>query len=230
MAQAVLTRANVRILIIEDHMLFAESMDLALTIEGYDVRRLPVPDMGSSQAALLSAITRLRPRIVLLDLDLGHLGDGVRLIAPIARTGAHVVVVTASADRGRWGECLRYGARKVLTKARPLNEIMATIRRLNQGLPVMDPEERNELLHVWHEERQVHHEFRLRLQRLTAREREVLGHLMEGHTVRDIARLSVVSEATVRTQVKSILAKLEVSSQLAAVGLANTTGWRASQS
>ena len=230
MAQAVLTRANVRILIIEDHMLFAESMDLALTIEGYDVRRLPVPDMGSSQAALLSAITRLRPRIVLLDLDLGHLGDGVRLIAPIARTGAHVVVVTASADRGRWGECLRYGARKVLTKARPLNEIMATIRRLNQGLPVMDPEERNELLHVWHEERQVHHEFRLRLQRLTAREREVLGHLMEGHTVRDIAHLSVVSEATVRTQVKSILAKLEVSSQLAAVGLANTTGWRASQS
>ncbi len=229
MAQAVLTRANVRILIIEDHMLFAESMDLALTIEGYDVRRLPVPEMGSSQAALLSAITRLRPRIVLLDLDLGHLGDGVRLIAPIARTGAHVVVVTASADRGRWGECLRYGARKVLTKARPLNEIMATIRRLNQGLPVMDPEERNELLHVWHEERQVHHEFRLRLQRLTAREREVLGHLMEGHTVRDIAHLSVVSEATVRTQVKSILAKLEVSSQLAAVGLANTTGWRASQ-
>ena len=230
MAQAVLTRANVRILIIEDHMLFAESMDLALTIEGYDVRRLPVPDMGSSQAALLSAITRLRPRIVLLDLDLGHLGDGVRLIAPIARTGAHVVVVTASADRGRWGECLRYGARKVLTKARPLNEIMATIRRLNQGLPVMDPEERNELLHVWHEERQAHHEFRLRLQRLTAREREVLGHLMEGHTVRDIAHISVVSEATVRTQVKSILAKLEVSSQLAAVGLANTTGWRPSQS
>ena len=52
---------------------------------------------------------------------------------------------------------------------------------------------------------------------------------MEGHTVRDIAHLSVVSEATVRTQVKSILAKLEVSSQLAAVGLANTTGWRASQ-
>ena len=230
MAQAVLTRANVRILIIEDHMLFAESMDLALTIEGYDVRRLPVPDMGSSQAALLSAITRLRPRIVLLDLDLGHLGDGVRLIAPIARTGAHVVVVTASADRGRWGECLRYGARKVLTKARPLNEIMATIRRLNQRLPVMDPEERNELLHVWHEERQAHHEFRLRLQRLTAREREVLGHLMEGHTVRDIAHISVVSEATVRTQVKSILAKLEVSSQLAAVGLANTTGWRPSQS
>ena len=36
----------------------------------------------------------------------------------------------------------------------------------------------------------------------------------------------MVSEATVRTQVKSILSKLEVSSQLAAVGMANQVGWR----
>ncbi len=49
---------------------------------------------------------------------------------------------------------------------------------------------------------------------------------MQGRTVREIANLSVVSEATVRTQVKSILAKLEVSSQLAAVGLAHSIGWR----
>jgi DNA-binding NarL/FixJ family response regulator len=226
MAQPALARSNVRILIIEDHTLFAESLDLALTMEGYDVRRLPIPEMGSSQGALLSAVVRLHPRIVLLDLDLGYMGDGVRLIAPIARSGAHVVVVTASSEKGRWGECLRYGARKVLTKARPLNDIMATVRRLNQGLPVMDREEREDLLQAWHKERQEHQELRTRLGRLTAREREVLGHLMEGHTVRDIARISVVSEATVRTQVKSILAKLEVSSQLAAVGLAHTVGWK----
>ena len=59
------------------------------------------------------------------------------------------------------------------------------------------------------------------------RESEVLGHLMKGRAVREIAGLSVVSEATVRTQVKSILAKLEVSSQLAAVGLAHEIGWQA---
>ena len=168
MAQPALARSNVRILIIEDHTLFAESLDLALTMEGYDVRRLPIPEMGSSQGALLSAVVRLHPRIVLLDLDLGYMGDGVRLIAPIARSGAHVVVVTASAEKGRWGECLRYGARKVLTKARPLNEIMATVRRLNQGLPVMDRDEREDLLQAWHQERQEHQELRTRLQRLTA--------------------------------------------------------------
>jgi DNA-binding NarL/FixJ family response regulator len=227
MSQPALARSNLRILIVEDHTLFAESLELALSMEGYDVRRLPVQENHMSQGALLSSVVRLHPRIVLLDLDLGHLGDGVRLIAPIARSGAHVVVVTASPEKGRWGECLRYGARKVLSKARPLNEIMATVRRLNQGLPVMDREEREELLQAWHRERQQNQELRARLQRLTTREREVLGHLTEGHTVRDIARISVVSEATVRTQVKSILAKLEVSSQLAAVGLAHAVGWRA---
>ena len=103
MAQPALARSNVRILIIEDHTLFAESLDLALTMEGYDVRRLPIPEMGSSQGALLSAVVRLHPRIVLLDLDLGYMGDGVRLIAPIARSGAHVVVVTASRGEGPLG-------------------------------------------------------------------------------------------------------------------------------
>ena len=55
----------------------------------------------------------------------------------------------------------------------------------------------------------------------------MLGLLMQGHTVRDVARHSNTAETTVRTQVKSILAKIEVSSQLAAVGLAYQIGWRA---
>lgn len=52
---------------------------------------------------------------------------------------------------------------------------------------------------------------------------------MAGRTVREIAIDGVVSEATVRTQVKAILAKLEVTSQLAAVGLAHRVGWRPAQ-
>lgn len=220
------TRSSTRILIIEDHELFAESLELALSLEGYDVRRLNVSDGRQSPAQLLTAVARLHPRIVLLDLDLGRFGDGVRLIHPMAKAGANVVVVTASIDRARWGECIRYGARKAMSKTRPLNEILSTVRRISQGLPVMGPEEREELLQLWHVQRQEQQEMRARLDTLTAREREVLGHLMEGRQVRDIAKLSVVSEATVRTQVKAILAKLQVSSQLAAVGLAHHIGWQ----
>jgi DNA-binding NarL/FixJ family response regulator len=167
---------------------------------------------------------------VLLDLDLGRFGDGVRLISPLARTGINVVVVTASTDRGRWGEAIRCGARTVLSKGQPLNTVLATVRRINAGLPVMTFEEREDLLRAWHQQRSELQETTAKLAMLTTRESQVLGQLMQGRNVHDIAVLFVVSEATVRTQVKSILAKLGVSSQLAAVGLAHQVGWRPPES
>lgn len=221
-----MARSAVRVVLIEDHALFAESLELALSLEGYDVRRAAMPEVGGSAAATLAAIVRMRPRIVLLDLDLGPCGDGTRMIAPLVAANVQVVVVTASADRPRWGDCLRQGARKVLPKTRPLNEILATVRRINQGLPVMDHTEREELVQLWHDHRHEVRGTHERLHLLTPREGAVLGQLMKGRTVREIAVHSFVSEATVRTQVKSILAKLEVSSQIAAVGLAHRVGWR----
>ncbi len=218
-------RRSCRVLIIEDHTLLAESLDLALSMEGYDVRRLALPETGSL-ATIRSMATRANPRIVLLDLDLGKFGDATALIAPLAQAGANVVVVTASSELNRWGGCMRAGARKVLSKDQPLQEILGTVRRLHQGLSVTTPEEIETLMGHWRRERDATEEVRRRLDQLTPREREILGCLMDGLTVREISQRWVVSEATVRTQVKSILAKLEVSSQLAAVGLAHHVGWR----
>ena len=67
-------------------------------------------------------------------------------------------------------------------------------------------------------------------ERLTDRERHTLLALSTGQSVRDIARLWVVSEATVRTHVRAVLAKLEAPSQLAAVAAALSTGWLAAAS
>jgi two-component system nitrate/nitrite response regulator NarL len=220
-------RAEQRVLIVEDHRLFAEAVDLALRVAGYDVRRIEVPADPGSPGALVSAIVKPQPVVVLLDLDLGGFGDGVQLIEPIARAGANVIVVTGSTDRARWGDAIQAGARKVLSKSQPLHDILATVRRIIAGLPVMDREEREELVSESTRMREDLHEVRERLEQLTNRESVVLGHLMKGRPVRQIAGLSTVSEATVRTQVKSILAKLEVSSQLAAVGMAHEIGWRA---
>jgi two-component system, NarL family, nitrate/nitrite response regulator NarL len=219
-------RADHRVLIIDDHVLFAESMELALSLEGYDVRRLEMPQEGGSMATLRSLALRANPRTVLLDLDLGRFGDGVNLIAPLARAGINVVVLTASEDLPRWGGCMRLGARKVLPKSGALQQALSTVRRLHQGLPVMNREELESLLEAWAQQRRVSDDLRRRLDLLTPRERQVLGALIEGRTVRAISEESVVSEATVRTQVKSILNKLEVSSQLAAVGMANQVGWK----
>jgi two-component system nitrate/nitrite response regulator NarL len=221
-----LTRADHRVLIIDDHVLFAESLELALSLEGYDVRRLELPEEGGSMATLRSLALRANPRTVILDLDLGRFGDGVNLISPLAHAHVNVVVVTASQELGRWGECMRLGARKVLTKSGALQQALSTVRRLHQGLPVTTREELESLLDAWSHQSRIDDDIRRRLDRLTPRERQVLEALIEGRTVRAISQDSVVSEATVRTQVKSILNKLEVSSQLAAVGMANQIGWR----
>ncbi|GAB2884837.1 LuxR C-terminal-related transcriptional regulator [Nocardioides pacificus] len=218
-------RALTRVVLVEDHQLFAESLDVAMTIEGYDVRRIAPPDSSAHAHSLLPAILRAQPRIVLLDLDLGRAGSAIPLIEPLVRAGVAVVVVTGSQDKVRWGECLRHGARIVLSKTAPLNRILATVRLINEGRSVLSHSEREELLRLFHSERQDVQEIRRRLDTLTPRESEILGRLMAGNNVRDIAASSVVSEATVRTQVKSILAKLGVSSQLAAVGIAHRAHW-----
>lgn len=219
-------RSAHRVAIIDDHVLFGESLELALSLEGYDVRRLEFPTENGSLATIRSTAIRANPRTVLLDMDLGRFGDGSALIAPLARMGINVVVITANSDRSRWGACVRQGARKVLSKSGQLQEALAVVRRLHQGLPVMTKDELEDLLDAWRREQQVDEDMRRRLELLTQRERQVLSALTDGLTVRDVAKQSVVSEATVRTQVKSILAKLEVSSQLAAVGMAHHVGWK----
>ena len=199
---------------------------MSLESEGYQVRRIDLSDLHTTLASVLASVLRGRPSVVLLDLELGHVGDGMRLIAPLASNGITVIVVTGSVDHHWRGECVRRGAKAVLAKTCPLDEMTATVRRARDGLPLMGRDERNQLVAEVVNGHGEDDAIRARLDQLTRREMEVLGALMGGVQVREIAAQSVVSEATVRTQVKSILSKLELSSQLAAVGAAYKVGWR----
>lgn len=217
------------VLVIDDHALFSEAVSLALAATGRSIHRLPLETAGRSPARLLAATLRIRPDITLLDLDLGRHGDGHELIRPLSRSGVDVVVVTGHADEADWGGCLRHGARAVVPKHRPLTELIDLVSRLEAGQPVLDPDEYIRLTALWQERLTEDDEHRRRLARLTPREREVLGELMGGRTIREIAGHDVVSEATVRTQVRTILHKLGVSTQIAAVGMAHRVSWRAPQ-
>lgn len=214
-----------RVAIVEDHQLLAESLAHALSLHGYDVRRVPVPDHAGAPATFVHTITRARPRVVLLDLDLGGFGDGVQLVEPITRARSNVVVLTGATEKARWGEALFRGARLVMSKTEPLNHIISTVRRVNDGVPVLSAAEREELVALWRSATAETMEIRDKLASLTARESVVLGQLMAGMAVRDIADASMLAEATVRSQVRSLLSKLEVSSQVAAIGLAYSVGW-----
>lgn len=213
------------VVIIDDHQLFAQSLEIALNAAGHESERLELP-VSTSTGPLISKVLARKPKLLLLDLDLGPHGEGFALIEPISRAGVDVVVVTGTEEPGRWARAVMLGARKVLAKTSSLPTMVATVDRLLKGLPVMSRAEREELLVAWAKHREGNEQLWDMLDQLTLRESEVLGLLMQGHTVREVARHTSVAETTVRTHVKSILAKLEVSSQLAAVGLANQAAWR----
>jgi two-component system, NarL family, nitrate/nitrite response regulator NarL len=215
----------VRVALVEDHLLLAESLHMALSTAGFETATVPADLTGAQTSGLLERVLEVDPRVVLLDLDLGSAGDAVPLIRPLTGAHADVVVVTGSTDHRRWGECLAHGACAVLPKAAPLETIIDTVHRVVSGSPAMSEAERCRLIHGWYTWRSEDNSLRTRLDRLSPREGQVLATLATGRRVRDIALEAYVSEATVRSQVKSILAKLGVTSQIAAVAIVRDLGW-----
>jgi len=218
-------RVPVRVTVVDDHTLFAETMVIALCGEGMQGQCV-VPDPSAPGTATLErTVLQTRPDIVLLDLDLGGGCDGMQLVATLAAQGVVVLVVTGSAEAALRGEAVFNGAATVIPKSALFEVILDTVRRVREGLPVMSREERQQLLDSWRECSAEETEIRRRFEQITRREAEVLGLLMAGQQVSEIASSRFVSESTVRTQVKSVLAKLQVRSQLSAVGLAHRIGW-----
>lgn len=222
------TQSRIRIAIVEEKLLFAEALDLALSHDGLNVTRVP-PRVYQAPSTLLTSILRLRPSVVLIDVDLDDVGTGPRLVAGLSRAGVAVVAMTGAADDALWGECLRHGARIVLPMTCTMRDVVSTVRLVAAGRPVLDSEARERLVAAFHGKKAAIQELRRGLDQLTNREQEVLARLREGWTVSEIAAWSCVSEWTVRTQVKSILAKLGVTSQLAAVGATHRAGWNPSR-
>jgi two-component system nitrate/nitrite response regulator NarL len=214
-----------RVMVVDDHSLFAESLVIALRATGVAAQCV-VPRDEMTAGRLVRDVRQAHPDLVLLDLALGCGVEGTQLISSLTDFGVAVALVTGSDDRARHGEALAAGAVGVIHKSMPFSTIVETVSRIRAGLPVMSRETRAELVSTHRAATASQHEVRKRFQLITKREAEVLGLLMAGKQVVEIARTRVVSESTVRTQVKSILAKLQVSSQLSAVGLAHEVSWQ----
>jgi len=215
--------ASARIAIVEDHALLAESVGLALRGEGFDV---VLGDLTGAEA-LLASVSPGPALLVLLDLELGQpIGDGATLIPALRKAGARVLVVSGSRDVMRVAAALEAGAIGHVGKEQPFDVLLATVLRAVAGQPVFDSFERQELLAQLRRHRADESRRLGPFQALTPKERQVLDALSAGRSVERIATDWVLSEATVRTQVRGVLNKLDVRSQLAAVAKARAAGWR----
>jgi two-component system nitrate/nitrite response regulator NarL len=215
--------SDLRVLVVEDHGLLAQSLRLALSAEGMTVT---VPPLLAVE--VLAAAEREQPAVVLLDLDLGPVGgDGSVLIEPLTAGGARVIVVSGARDRLRLAGALESGAYGLLSKDVPLADLLDAVRRAAAGEPFRhaQQDERRVLLAELRSRRAARAAELAPFEALTPRERFVLCALMDGMSAGVIATTSFVSEATVRSQIRGVLTKLGVSSQLAAVAMARQVGW-----
>jgi two-component system, NarL family, nitrate/nitrite response regulator NarL len=164
------------------------------------------------------------PDLVLIDLRPFNVESGSTIVQNVRGSGRQVCVIDDALGGDRPSAWLRAGSAAVVSENEPFDQLFQTITRLTRiGPPRSVPRVPVASTADSHE---AGRRGRLELfVRLTEREQVVLSELMEGHCAEDIAKAAFVSISTVRSQIKSILLKLGVNSQLAAVAMARRAGW-----
>ncbi|KQX59504.1 MULTISPECIES: response regulator transcription factor [unclassified Streptomyces] len=198
---------SVRILLCDDHVVVRAGL-LALLGSTPDIE--VVGEAGSGEEAVAMA-AKLKPDVVLMDLQLGAGIDGVEATRRIAPTGVHVLVLTTYDTDADITRAIEAGATGYLLKAERPEELFAAIHAAAQGRTALSPPVASRVMD------------RMRGAAgpsLTDRERDILGQLGRGLGNREIARALFISEATVKTHLGRIYAKLGVDTRAGAVAVA----------
>lgn len=211
---------GVRILLVDDDQLVREALLLTLKGHGIDAHAVTAFDVDT----VLAAVDEHRPAVVLLDYHLEET-NSAPLIRPILASGPAVLMLTGESSAEVLGSCLELGAVGTILKRQPLDELVRAIELAVEGLAPQRPQERDDLIAASRSRRAEQEALLAPFQALSARERSVLTGLMDGLSAEEIASRDYVSLATVRTQIRAVLTKLDVTSQLAAVACARRAGW-----
>jgi DNA-binding NarL/FixJ family response regulator len=192
-------------LIADDHEVVREGLRLALS-------RAPhvrvVGEAADGEAAVVLA-ERRRPHVVIMDVRMPGM-DGIAAAAKLRAAAPDVAVLlfTAHAERNLLSRGREAGAKGYMLKEAPHGTIIRAIDRLAKGEDFVDPALAPSLLGSERESL------------LTAREREILQHLADGMSNADVAKKLFISQETVKSHVRHILAKLEADTRTQAVAIA----------
>lgn len=213
---------SVRILIVHPHRSFTDGLAGLLSAEA----DLEVLEAVQTSSAALEAIERLRPDVVLLDLDL--VKEALVLIQGTREQDQKVRFVTLSARPQLRSaiDAVRAGASAYLSADSPVRRLVNAVRGVAGGESHIPPELLTGVLEALQGNLSMEDDVRTRLDRLSGRELEVLGLMVDGLSKPQIGERLYISGNTVRTHIKNILGKLEVHSSLQAVSLALRGGMR----
>ncbi|MFF1923749.1 response regulator [Streptomyces sp. NPDC058221] len=162
---------------------------------------------------------RLDPDVVLMDLRMPG-GGGVAAITELVRRGARsrVLVLTTYDTDSDTLPAIEAGATGYLLKDAPREELFTAVRAAADGRTVLSPAVASRLVS------RVRAPVASGGETLSAREREVLARVAKGTSNREIAAALFISEATVKTHLTHIFAKLGAKDRAAAVAVAYDRG------
>jgi DNA-binding NarL/FixJ family response regulator len=207
----------IRILIADDHPVYRDG--LRLNLDDWDEGSLVGEAVDGDEAVALAE--RLRPNVVLMDLQMPHRSgvEATRLI--LERDPAiAVLVLTMFEDDDLVLAAVRAGARGYLLKGATRDDLRRSIVAAARGEAIFGPAVASRLTALFDESRRARRPF----PDLTERERDVLELVAQGRANQDIARRLGITEKTVRNHVSTIFAKLEVLGRPEAIVRAREAG------
>ncbi|HZG03924.1 MAG TPA: response regulator transcription factor [Streptomyces sp.] len=232
---------RIRVLVVDDHRIFAESLAAALAVE----QDVEVAAAGSGHAALRAveraAADGRRFDVLLIDADLGGAPEpgetpspepgeaaagGMPLVSRIhaAHPATRMVVLAECDDPRRAAAALQAGASGWVAKDCSLSRLLQVVRGVLRGETHVPPALLTGVLRELTAARRHRTESERLVESLTPREHEVLRCMVAGLGRKAVAERLYLSPHTVRTHMQNVLGKLGVHSTLAAVALARRAG------
>ncbi|HEY3562447.1 MAG TPA: response regulator transcription factor [Kribbella sp.] len=200
---------SIRLLIADDQALVRGALAALLDLEP-DLE--VVAEVGRGDE-VIDAAKNSQPDVALLDVEMPGL-DGIEAAAALrtAAPGVRVLMVTTFGRPGYLRRAMEAGAAGFVVKDTPATQLADAVRRVHQGLRVVDPSLAAETLVAG-------------TSPLTGRESDVLRAARDGGTVADIAKELHLSEGTVRNHLSAAIGKTGARTRAEAARIALDNGW-----
>jgi NarL family two-component system response regulator LiaR len=208
------TGEPVRVLVVDDHRMFAEALEFLLA--GEEGMRI-IASVGSGEEAL--DLARREPLdVALVDIDLPGI-DGIELTRELRNLSSRtqVVIITAFQERDVMVRAMEAGACGFVPKTQAADGLIEIIRRAAAGEIVLPSGDIGALLRRLEWTGKPRSDAERLASLLTTREVQILQAIAQAKQTGEIARELSISPQTVQTHVKNILAKLGVHSKLEAL-------------
>ncbi len=195
--------SKARVLLADDHKIVVEGLKKLLEPE-YDV-------VGTVEdgRALIAAVGELRPDVIVADISMPHL-NGIEAVRQIKAKNPQirVVILTMHQDVQYAVRAFEAGASGFVLKVSAPAELITAIREVQKGKTYVTPDIAGDLLHSYKRGKKDGPE--ASLDRLSARQREILQLVAEGHSAKEIGTILNISPRTVETHKYQIMEALNV--------------------